>query len=87
VIKQQKISMTDLGNTQAESSGIESLFVLNNAHQSHDQTPGKHQDGDPYRGTHHFEDDIARHFQQRVRDEEHGQSNVVFQPHEFQILG
>ena len=52
----------------------------------HDQTPRKHDDGDPSRGPHQLEDNVAGDLEESVRHEEERDGSVILQAMHVQVL-
>lgn len=52
----------------------------------HHDTPGQHQTGEPDRWPHHFQNDVGRYFQKRIRNKEHREGDIVLIAGELQVL-
>jgi hypothetical protein len=55
-------------------------------HSRHDQAPAEQENGNPDRRAHHLENNVARHFEKRIRDEEQRDDRIVLQPDQFEVV-
>ncbi|MCY1514944.1 hypothetical protein D9M68_495120 [compost metagenome] len=60
---------TGFGQPQQKAQAVEGGFVAGEHHGGRDQAPGNHDPAEPDPGTHAVQDQVARHFEQRVTDE------------------
>jgi hypothetical protein len=72
--------------TKKKSSGEKTTVARRKTHQCHDQTPGEHQNRHPMTWTHHLEDDVAGYFEERIRNEEQGNSSVVLDTVHLEVI-
>lgn len=70
---------TYLRYTKKEATSEQTVVAADHTHEGHDSTPAKHEDSHPVRRPHLLQDDIARHFEERVRDEKNRNSCVILE--------
>jgi hypothetical protein len=77
---------TSLGKTEENAGDEEAGVVLNDSHECHDKTPGKHNDGQPSAWAELLEQQVTRHLKGRISKEKDGQTPVVLVICHVQIL-
>lgn len=68
---------TGLGDAQKDTGGEETVVVSYDAHESHDRAPGNHDGGKPDAGAEFLEQQVGRHLERRICEEEDSQTPVV----------
>ena len=62
------------------------MIVLHNALECHDNAPRDHQEADPQRRPHQFEDDVTGYLKDGIREEKYSERNVVLRTGELEVF-